>query len=324
VKTVYVVHDGATLRREGDRLQVRVRRELRDEIHTAGLRQLVLMGNITLTPAAMALIVQRGIDAVLLGPRGNYRGRIHGTLSSNVTLRLAQYRVLTDGPSALDLARRIVAAKIATGRELLLRHVRRRPELERVRAAARAMRFSAARLDLCTTLDAVRGCEGAASAQYFAVLGDLIVQPGFGFDGRSRRPPLDPVNALLSLGYTLLANAVQAAVEIVGLDPHLGALHAPLAGRPSLVCDLMEEHRAPMVDALVIGAINKGAFTPADFEDAGPGEPVVLRRETTRWLVTLFERRLGRQILYADTGRRRNRPTKGVMHNDGARPTLAA
>lgn len=304
MRTVYVVHKGATLRRDGERLQVCVRREPRDHIQTAGLGQLVLMGNITLTPAAVGLIVRRGIDTVLLGASGRYLGRIQGTLSSNVTLRLAQYRALTDERTALDVARRVVRAKIATQRELLLRHCRRRPGLETVRIAAKAMRFTSARLDLCTTLDAVRGCEGAAAAQYFGAFGELLTEPDFRFEARSRRPPLDPVNALLSLGYTLLANTVQAAVEIVGLDPHLGALHAPLAGRPSLVCDLMEEHRASLVDALVVGAINKRAFTRQDFEDAGPGEPVVLRRETVRWLVTLFERRLARQVLYSDTGRR--------------------
>src|SRR5690606_9515188 len=110
-----------------------------------------------------------------------------------------------------------------------------------------------------------------------------------------RRPPLDPINALLSLGYTLLTNVVEGALRIVGLDPWLGSLHAPLAGRPSLACDLVEELRAPSIDALVVSAVNHGAFTPDDFEEVGEGEPVVMKRPTVRWLITLFERRLARK-----------------------------
>ena len=235
---------------------------------------------------------------------GRYVGRVVGTLSSNVSLRLAQYRALTDPERTLALARRIVGAKIANQRDLLLRHARRRPESGTLRVAAKAMRANASHLARCSTLDEVRGCEGAASACYFRVFGELLLAPGFRFDGRNRRPPRDPVNALLSLRYTLLSNDVQSAIEIVGLDPHLGALHAPLAGRPSLVCDLVEEHRAVVIDALVVAALNKNAFKPGDFEDRGPEEPVVLPRETVRWMVTLYERRMQRSALYSDSGRR--------------------
>jgi CRISPR-associated protein Cas1 len=115
---------------------------------------------------------------------------------------------------------------------------------------------------------------------------------------------MDPVNALLSLGYTLLANVVEAAVHVVGMDPYLGALHAPEPGRPSLVCDLQEEFRAPVVDALVVAAVNQGVVETGDFEDVGEGEPVVMKREAVRALVRVFERRLARPVLYEPLGKR--------------------
>lgn len=303
-RTVYVAHDGATLRREGQRLRVMARRKPVAEVAVHDLGQLVLMGNVVLTPAAMDLLVDRGVDTVLLSHRGRYRGRLVGSLSGNVRLRLAQYRMLTEDAAALDLARRFVAAKIANQRVQLMRSARRHGESDGLARGRIALRASALRLSTCETLDAVRGCEGAASAAYFRAFDAMLRAPGFRFDGRNRRPPMDPVNALLSLGYTLLSNLVEAAVHVVGLDPYLGALHAPVAGRPSLVCDLVEELRAPVVDALVVAALNKGAFKVEDFEDAGEGEPVVLRSETLRWFVTLFERRMERGAHYAPFGKR--------------------
>jgi CRISPR-associated protein Cas1 len=223
-------------------------------------------------------------------------------VSTHVRLRLAQYRMLGDEPTALDLARRIVAGKARSQRALVRRHVREHGGGDEERLADRAMRVTLARLDLCATLDQVRGCEGAVAASYFRVFGRMIRADGFAFDGRNRRPPLDPVNALLSLGYTLLFNAVEAAVQVVGLDPYVGALHAVEGARPSLVCDLVEEHRAPLVDRLVLAAINRGAVRPADFEEVGAGEPVVVRREAVKWFVTLFERRLAKAVRYEPTG----------------------
>jgi len=171
-----------------------------------------------------------------------------------------------------------------------------------LRGACVSMRAAAERLDRCSTLDEIRGCEGSAAASYFRVFGTLIDTAGFRFDGRNRRPPMDPVNALLSLGYTLLANAVEAAVHVVGLDPYLGALHSPETGRPSLVCDLQEELRAPVVDALVLAAIHRKAIEAGDFEDAGEGEPVLMKTEAVKTMARLFERRLLRGVRYEPAG----------------------
>lgn len=302
-RTVYVAREGAMLRREGHRLQLVARRQRLGEVTTEGMSQLVLMGNIVLSPGAIDLLVDRGIDTVLLSHHGRYRGRIVSGISGNVRLRLAQYRACDDETRRRELARSVVAGKVVNQRVQLLRHARRHGETPALHAARVGLRAGLERIALAKTVDELRGCEGAASAAYFRVFGELIRAEGFRFEGRNRQPPLDPLNALLSLGYTLLSNVVEAAIHVVGLDPYLGALHAPMAGRPSLVCDLVEEFRAPVVDALVVSAFNQGAFTPGDFEEMGPGEPVTIRREALRWFVTLFERRMARPAHYVPEDR---------------------
>jgi CRISPR-associated protein Cas1 len=283
-------------------LVVSVGRKVKSEVPTHGLRQLILLGNIGLTPAVIDLLISKGIETVLLSHHGRYRGRLVGEVSGNIKLRLRQYAVLTDGAFALQTARRIVAGKVTNQRSLLQRFQRRHGTSEALERAVIALRATTESLELAETMDEIRGSEGSASAAYFRVFGKMISAAGFTFEGRNRRPPLDPINALLSLGYTLLSNIVESMVQVVGLDPYLGTLHAATTGRPSLVCDLVEELRAPIVDGLVLAAINRGAFVPEDFEDTGPGEPVLLKRETLRWMITLFERRLDRRITYAATG----------------------
>lgn len=290
------------MRRAGERLRIHSKKTELADIPLAEIAELVLMGNISLTPSALGTLVDRGIDTVLLSSRGRYRGRIVGGESSNVRLRLAQYDLARDPDRTLALAKRIVVGKAQNQRSFLMRNARRHGETHELAVARTSLRAAILGCELATTLDEARGAEGAAAAAYFRAFGQLLRTETFRFDGRSRRPPLDPVNALLSLGYTLLTNAVESALRVVGLDPWLGSLHAPLAGRPSLACDLVEEHRAPIVDALVVSAVNHGAFQPNDFEDIGPGEPVIMKRETVRWMVTLFERRMARKSVYEPLG----------------------
>ncbi|MFO0695986.1 MAG: CRISPR-associated endonuclease Cas1 [Polyangiales bacterium] len=301
-RTVYVTRAGATLRREGERLRVVSKDSPASDVSVHDLAQLVLMGNITVTPAALDLLVERGVDTVWLSGTGRYRGRIIGGPSRQVALRLAQFRALEDDVTRKRLARSFVRGKVRNQRTLLLQHARRHGESPAMEAARASMRLALTRLDDMEDLDAIRGLEGRCAVAYFAAFGDLLRTDELRFDGRNRRPPLDPVNALLSLGYTLVTSQVEAALGRVGLDPYLGALHAPLNGRPSLACDLVEELRAPLVDAFVVASINRRAFRPEDFEEAAAGEPVYLRRESLRWFLTLFERRMAKPVWYEPLG----------------------
>jgi CRISPR-associated endonuclease Cas1 len=203
---------------------------------------------------------------------GRYRGRLTGGVSGNVKLRFAQYDMLRDEGRALAVARAIVAGKIATMRGYLLRVGRRSGRTAGQERSLASLRACAERLDEAATLDQARGCEGSATAAYFRCFNDFLLVEGFRFDGRNRRPPLDPVNALLSFGYTILANLVEAAVNVVGLDPYVGALHALETNRPSLVCDLEEEFRVPVVDRLVVAALNKRVLQVDDFRHTAPWE----------------------------------------------------
>ena len=295
---------GATIRRAGPNLQVWAGGERRATLLVNDLGQLVLAGNIMLTPAVLDFLFKRRVDTVFLTLHGAYRGRLECGSSRNITLRSRQHERLRDPATALTLSRAIVRGKIANSRTLLLKAARRRGVADDIRVAAARMAAMAERLDEMETLEQVRGCEGRAAAVYFGSLPHLIRGSELRFEGRTRRPPLDPVNVLLSLGYTLLANAVESAVQVVGLDPHLGGLHAPLDGRPSLVCDLMEEHRSTIVDPLVLSVLNRRSFKPSDFESEGEGTPVRFERGAMQWFIELFERRMRGRIQHPGRGQR--------------------
>jgi CRISPR-associated protein Cas1 len=298
MKTAYITEQGATLRRDGPVLQVWTGRRRCAELLVHDLDQLVLMGNIMVTPAVLDFLIAERVDTVFLSLHGRYRGRLLHEHSKNVRLRLSQYQQLQMPAVALAFASRVVRGKVLNARAFLLKAGRRMGGAPALAEAAARLQAMAERVGEMETLDQVRGCEGRASAVYFGVFGVLLKNPDFQFVDRNRRPPLDPVNVLLSLGYTLLANAVETAVQIVGLDPYLGALHEVAYGRPSLVCDLMEEYRSVIVEPMVVACINQRSFTLADFEDGAQGEPIRFKRPAMKWFVELFERRLRNEILY--------------------------
>ncbi|RMH41658.1 MAG: CRISPR-associated endonuclease Cas1 [Deltaproteobacteria bacterium] len=305
MRSIYVVQDGGSIRRQGAALHVYRGRDRLDIVHVHDVDQVVLVGNIVVTPSALELLVDRGIDVVLLSHHGRFRARIGSDVSRQVALRIAQMRALVfDADRAADLARRIVAGKLANCRTLLQRAARRHGRTDAIARAVAGLRAAIVRTGRAVDPDEIRGCEGSGTAAYFRAFGDLIRAPGFAFPGRNRRPPMDPVNALLSLGYTLLSNVVEGAVRTVGLDPFVGALHAPLTGRPSLVCDLVEEMRAPAVDAVVLAVINRGMLTPEHFDDPGDGEPVVVKRDGMRIFIDAFERRMRSAARYPPEDRR--------------------
>jgi CRISPR-associated protein Cas1 len=304
MKTIYITEQGATLRRDGPVLQVWTARKKKSELLVHDLDQLVIMGNIIVTPAVLDFLIAERIDTVFLSIHGRFRGRLMHEHSKNVSLRLAQYRQLQQQDVCLALAKAIVRGKIRNTRTFLLKVSRRHGRTQEVEQVALRLAVMGDRVMEMTTLDQVRGCEGRASALYFGIFGTLLRNDHVSFHGRNRRPPLDPVNVLLSLGYTLLANSVETAVQVVGLDPYLGALHDVVYGRPSLVCDLVEEYRAMIVDPMVVACINQKAFKRDDFEEQSEGEPVRMEKSAVRWFVDIFERRLRCKIVYPPRGQR--------------------
>jgi len=318
---LYVTEQGAVVSRTSERLIVAKRKVVLAEVPLDDLVQVVLLGNIQLTHAATRALLERGTDVALLTGGGRFLGRIGRGRGRNIPLRRAQFRCLEDEATIVNLSRRFIQGKLHHLRMHLARVQRSRPAAELARAIA-MIRRAEERLPEMRRHEQLLGLEGTASAAYFGVFGSLLRAPGMVFTERRRRPPPDPVNVLLSFGYTLLGNLMQSHIETVGLDPYLGALHKPEYGRPSLALDLIEEFRPIIVDMAVVRAVNTRTIVPTDFhreeqaddvEDAWEEEE---RREegevppqrlvfgalgVRKWLAA-YERRLDERSRYGPEG----------------------
>ncbi len=257
----YVTEQGCSIAREGERLLIKKGKTVLHTLHMFKLDQLVLCGNVLLTPPATFYLLAQGVDTVFMTAGGRYRGRLQPPLSKNITLRCEQFKQLSDPQTALATARSIVVGKIGNLRASLMRLNRSRDGLS-LEDHILGLKKLAERSSTASDLDSLRGFEGRSAVIYFQGFGQGFLAAGVTFEKRVRRPPTDPVNALLSLGYTLLFNTVMAAVSQVGFDPYLGALHSVEYGRPSLPLDLMEEWRPVIV---VLSVFNTRAITLQDF-----------------------------------------------------------
>jgi CRISP-associated protein Cas1 len=272
LNTLYATTEGASLRKDGENLVAEVDGAERSRVPLHMLGAVVVFGGVFVSPPLIGALARAGITLVLLDRQGRFEARVEGPVSGNVLLRRAQYRA-SEQPD--DIVRSIVSAKIANQRVVLQRALRdyaeqmapdRRAAIE---AAVERMERILRRVAFANEgADVLRGAEGEAANGYFAVFGDLIrsPDPDVCFRGRSRRPPLDPVNALLSFLYTLLTHDCRSAAESVGLDSAVGFLHRDRPGRPSLALDLMEELRPVFVDRLALSLINRRQLRSGDFE----------------------------------------------------------
>lgn len=259
-----ISEQGTTVHADGDMLVLQRGPTVLRRVRVGELEQVLLLGGVEITTRAMGLLLRRGVDLVLLMQDGKFRGRLCGRGSKNVALRLAQYRCSTDHAFCVRVARAVVAGKLQNQRQILLRAQRRLQDND-LAAVLGNLRVLGERAAACSDLDVLRGFEGQAAALYFGQLNKLILNPAFHFAGRTRRPPRDPVNALLSFGYAVLGSIAETEVYRCGLDPMLGFLHQPAYGRASLMLDLLEEFR-PLVDTLVLRVVNRRQVGPGDFE----------------------------------------------------------
>jgi CRISPR-associated protein Cas1 len=270
MSTLYVTTEDTVLRKADERLKVTKQKETLIDVPLLKVSSVVMFGRVSVTPDAMQSLLERQIDLCYLTAYGKYIGRMQPSLSGNVLLRKAQFRAAESAHQCLKLSRGFIKGKLANMRVLLVRQAREEQEgSERWHALDSAItRIKLAEFGLARaqSVDQARGYEGEASACYFGVFDQLIKQEGFVFEKRLKRPPTDPVNAMLSFGYALLANDLHSAINIVGMDPYVGYLHADRHGKPSLALDLMEEFRALVVDSIVLTIINKRMVTPADFD----------------------------------------------------------
>ncbi|HUZ11474.1 MAG TPA: type I-C CRISPR-associated endonuclease Cas1c [Caulobacteraceae bacterium] len=279
LNTLYVTSEGAWLRKDGANLVVEVDGAERGRAPLHLLDGVVCFGRPGGSPAMMNACAEAGVAVSYLNPNGRFLARVEGPRSGNVLLRRIQFRIADDPGRATPIVRGIVAAKTANQRTVLRRALRDHSEAmpiaaaERLSAAEQRLGDVARRTLVTADVDGLRGLEGEAAATYFGVFDSLIrtPDPALRFGGRSRRPPLDRINALLSFLYAMLGHDCRSALEAHGLDPQVGFLHADRPGRASLALDLMEELRPVLADRLALSLVNRGQLNPEDFivEEAG-------------------------------------------------------
>lgn len=293
--TLYVTLPDSWLRLDNDTLRVEVEKETRLRVPLHHLQAVVCFGHVGLSAPLMHRLADAGIALVLLDSNGRFKARLEGGVSGNVLLRQAQYRAALDAAGTLALARGIVAGKLKNQRQVLLRGAReaKLPDDEtRLTRAALDLAASLRALPGAGTLDSVRGVEGEAARTYFAAL-NLLVRPDlrgtFSMDGRSRRPPRDRMNALLSFFYSMWMNDCRSACEAAGLDPQVGFLHALRPGRAALALDLMEEFR-PFADRLALTLINRAQVSAGDFVER-EGGAVLLEGDARKAVVVAYQER---------------------------------
>ncbi len=294
---VHLTTQGAKVRLHNGRLVVQHQEENLANIPLTQINLVVVWGNIGFTTPAWGALIAQNTEVVFLTRNGRFRGRLQGPATPHVSLRKTQYKA-TENPSwVLETARGIIIAKLQHQRSVLQRHRRRKENVpsevtQSIEHLKQALNTAAHK----RTLNALRGVEGTAARAYFRGLRGLF-RPPWVFTGRRKRPPPDPVNALLSLGYTILTQKAQSAVEAVGLDPYAGFLHAQEYGRPALALDLVEEFR-PIVDGIVLKVCNQGILSPhEDFMSEPGSQPaIVLKENALQRFLHAFETRFAQRF----------------------------
>ena len=302
LNTLYVTLPDAWLRLDNDTLRIEVERETRLRVPLHHLTAVVCFGHVGLSAPLMHRLADEGIALVLLDSNGRFKARLEGAVSGNVLLRQAQFARGADAAFTLDIARSFVAGKIKNTRQVLQRGAREaKSEAEAAVLTRRADDLAASlrALPEAAALDAVRGVEGEAARQYFSGLPLLVradLREHFTMDGRTRRPPRDRFNALLSFLYAMWMNDCRSALEAAGLDPQVGFLHALRPGRAALALDLMEEFR-PWADRLALTLINRGQVQADDF-DLREGGGVALQGDARKAVVVAYQERKKDEITH--------------------------
>ncbi len=299
--TLYITTQGAYLSKNGETVDILVEGESKLKLPLHTLDGIVCFGQVSVSPFLMGACAERDVSVSFLTETGRYLACVRGPVSGNVLLRREQYRRADSPQESARLACGFLTGKIANSRTLLRRAVRDHPEKvnqDRLGEAADRLTECIAKLDVIP-LEELRAVEGEASRFYFSVFDELITRnkEEFYFRARSRRPPLDKVNCLLSFYYTLLCHDCRSALESVGLDPQVGFLHRDRPGRPSLALDLMEEFRAMISDRLALSLINLSQIKPDGFRETAAGG-VLMDDDTRKAILVAYQKRKQEVIVH--------------------------
>ena len=302
LNTLYIQTQGTYIHLDHDTLKLQVEKETKFQVPLLHLGGIVAFGNVLLSPFLIHRCAEDGRSLVWLSQYGKFRARLSGSTTGNILLRRSQHAALDNPQTTLEIARYMVAGKLQNTRNILMRAAREAQEegdRQALKAAAKIHADSIQSAEKASDLDKLRGTEGYAAKSYFAAFSSMVRtnRMVFEFVERSRRPPRDPINALLSFVYTLLVNECVSACEGVGLDPQMGFLHTLRPGRPALALDLMEELRAPLADRLVLTLINRGQITADDFIDR-PGGAIYLTEDGRKTLLSAYQKRKQEELLH--------------------------
>lgn len=292
LNTLFITREGAYLRKDGAAVEVRLDGQTLLRVPLHNLDGIVCLGyDIGASAQLMAGCSEAGVTLSFCSPHGKFLAAVRGFTPGNVLLRRAQYRHADDPTACVRHAQSFVAAKVTNTKNVLLRHARDHASHPTIDAALPLLRRNALAVLRAESLDSLRGIEGDSASLYFSTFTQLITVPGFEFPGRIRRPPTDPVNALLSFCYSLLAHDCRSALESVGLDAAVGFLHRDRPGRPSLALDLMEEFRPVFADRCVLTLLNRRQIQPGDFRHRETGAVELTDDARKRVLVAWQERK---------------------------------
>ena len=260
---LYLIEQGAVLRKTGDRLIVEKDKQVLLEVQCHKIDTVLIFGNVQFTTQAVTELLDHGIELALLTIHGRLKGQLTPMKAKNIVLRLAQYEKYKDPQFVLEISQKIVLAKIVNGLALIRRFSYNHPEIE-LSAESNFLEEILAKVSEQSAVASIRGLEGIAANAYFEglkkmCLGSLV------FPGRQKRPAPDPINGMLSLGYTLVFNELTSLLDAIGFDPYIGFFHQIDYGRPSLAADLTEEFRHPLVDRFTLNLVNKKVFKAEDF-----------------------------------------------------------
>lgn len=306
LNTLYVQTQGSYLRLDHETLKLEVAKELKFQIPLHHLGGIVAFGNVLMSPFLIHKCAEDGRNLIWLTEYGRYKARLAGSTTGNVLLRRTQHQAIDSPEQTLAIARYITAGKLQNARSVVMRAAREAKYAEDKEIMAKTAQIHAESLQntqKASDLDQLRGIEGYAARAYFSSFTHMVRQhrEAFTLTQRTKHPPRDPINALLSFVYTLLTNECISACESVGLDPQMGFLHALRPGKPSLALDLMEELRSPLADRLVLTLINREQIKPKDFTER-PGGVIYLSEDGRKTILTEYQKRKQEEVTHNIVG----------------------
>jgi len=290
LNTLYITRQESYLHKERETIVIKQGKDKLGQFPAISIGNILCFGQVSVSPFLMGFCGEQGIGLAFYTEYGKFLARVQGKQTGNVLLRRVQYRWADDDKKSVNIARLMVAAKITNGRSVLMRELRNHGENTILSEAVAKLAVSLRRAQHAQLVSEAMGIEGDAASTYFGVFNELLRGSGFSFGGRVRRPPTDPVNALLSYVYTLITHECSSALQGVGLDPYVGFLHQDRPGRVSLALDLLEEFRAPWADRFVLTLINRKQVQLNDFVTEASGA-VRLKDDARKSLLIAWQER---------------------------------